>query len=182
MISAEPSPRKNGRSRVPPHVIEPILNHQSGHKRGPAGTYNELNYPREVRAALAMWHDHVRTLSRVASARLSPAANYLLNGRDIASCDTSAGCVVAADALPRLRPLTAMKIRRKRPSVSIMHRQAVRHRGAVNAPDNLYVGVQARSGDTTRGLTTMSTPRECDAAQRAPPPNLPKPSDSAAAA
>ena len=47
---------------VMPHIIEQILNHQSGHKRGDAGTYNRSVYEREVRAALALWHDHVRTL------------------------------------------------------------------------------------------------------------------------
>ena len=49
---------------IMPHVIEQILNHQSGHKRGPAGTYNRASYEREVRAALAPWHDHVRTHCR----------------------------------------------------------------------------------------------------------------------
>ena len=47
---------------VLPHVIEQILNHQSGHRAGPAGIYNRSSYEREVRAALAMWEDHVRAL------------------------------------------------------------------------------------------------------------------------
>jgi integrase len=47
---------------VAPHVVEQILNHQSGHKRGPAGIYNRSSYEREVRAALATWHDHLRTV------------------------------------------------------------------------------------------------------------------------
>jgi integrase len=47
---------------VMPHVIEAALNHQSGHKRGPAGVYNRSHYDREVRNALALWTDHVRTL------------------------------------------------------------------------------------------------------------------------
>src|SRR5262249_17004483 len=47
---------------VPPHVIEAALNHQSGHKRGPAGVYNRSSYTREVRAALALWSDHVGAL------------------------------------------------------------------------------------------------------------------------
>lgn len=47
---------------VPPHIIETILNHQSGHKAGPAGIYNRSSYEREVKAALALWCDHVRTL------------------------------------------------------------------------------------------------------------------------
>ena len=44
---------------VQPHVIEQILNHQSGHKRGPAGIYNRSSYDREVKVALALWADHV---------------------------------------------------------------------------------------------------------------------------
>jgi integrase len=47
---------------VQPHIIEQILNHQSGHKRGPAGIYNRSSYEREVRSTLAMWADYVRTL------------------------------------------------------------------------------------------------------------------------
>jgi len=45
-----------------PHVIEQILNHLSGHKGGVAGIYNRSSYEREVRAALAQWHDRLRTL------------------------------------------------------------------------------------------------------------------------
>ena len=33
-----------------------------GHRAGVAGIYNRSSYDREVRAALAMWADHVRTL------------------------------------------------------------------------------------------------------------------------
>jgi integrase len=47
---------------TPPHVIEAILNHTSGFRRGVAGTYNRALYENEMRAALAMWDDHVRTL------------------------------------------------------------------------------------------------------------------------
>src|SRR5262245_34394724 len=47
---------------IAPHVIEQILNHQSGHKAGPAGIYNRSSYEREVRASLALWEDHIRTL------------------------------------------------------------------------------------------------------------------------
>jgi integrase len=48
---------------VMPHVVEEILNHRSGHRSGVAGTYNRSVYEREVRAALAMWEDHVRALA-----------------------------------------------------------------------------------------------------------------------
>jgi integrase len=47
---------------VAPHVVEQILNHRSGHKSGVAGIYNRSSYEREVRAALALWSDHVGTL------------------------------------------------------------------------------------------------------------------------
>jgi integrase len=47
---------------TPPHVVEAILNHQSGHKRGVAGVYNRSPYEREVRAALTLWEDHLRTI------------------------------------------------------------------------------------------------------------------------
>ena len=47
---------------VQPHIIEAVLNHRSGHKRGVAGVYNRSSYDREVRAALALWADHVRAL------------------------------------------------------------------------------------------------------------------------
>jgi integrase len=44
---------------VAPHIIEQVLNHQSGHKGGVAGIYNRSSYDREVRAALALWADYV---------------------------------------------------------------------------------------------------------------------------
>jgi integrase len=47
---------------VMPHVVEAVLNHQSGHKGGVAGIYNRSSYEREVRNALAMWADHVRSI------------------------------------------------------------------------------------------------------------------------
>ena len=47
---------------VAPHVIETILNHISGHKAGVAGIYNRSSYEREVRAAMALWSDHVQAL------------------------------------------------------------------------------------------------------------------------
>jgi len=48
---------------VLPHVIEAAVNHQSGHKAGPAGIYNRSVYVNEVRAALAIWADHVRSIT-----------------------------------------------------------------------------------------------------------------------
>jgi integrase len=47
---------------VQPHIIEAALNHQSGAKKGVAGIYNRSSYTHEVKAALALWADHVRAL------------------------------------------------------------------------------------------------------------------------
>ena len=47
---------------VQPHIIEALLNHVSGHKRGVAGTYNRSPYEREVKNALAIWADHVANI------------------------------------------------------------------------------------------------------------------------
>src|SRR5262245_41190979 len=57
---------------VQPHIIEQILNHQSGHKAGPAGLYNRSSYEREVRNALARWEDHVRTLVEIGERKVVP--------------------------------------------------------------------------------------------------------------
>jgi hypothetical protein len=47
---------------IQPHIIEAVLNHQSGHKRGPAGTYNRSIYAAEVKSALERWAAHVEAL------------------------------------------------------------------------------------------------------------------------
>jgi integrase len=65
---------------VQPHIIEAVLNHYSGHRAGVAGTYNRSSYAREVKAALAMWADHLRMLveggeRRVLSFPPPPAAS-----------------------------------------------------------------------------------------------------------
>jgi len=44
---------------VLPHIVESVLNHQSGHKAGVAGTYNRARYADEMRAALQRWADHL---------------------------------------------------------------------------------------------------------------------------
>jgi integrase len=48
---------------VMPHVVEQILNHQSGHRAGVVGTYNRSAYEQPVKAALALWADHIRTIT-----------------------------------------------------------------------------------------------------------------------
>ena len=57
---------------VQPHIIEQILNHQSGHKRGVAGIYNRSSTQREVRAALLLWEDHIRTLVEGGERKILP--------------------------------------------------------------------------------------------------------------
>jgi integrase len=47
---------------VQPHIIEAVLNHYSGHRAGVAGIYNRSPYEREVRAALALWADHIDSI------------------------------------------------------------------------------------------------------------------------
>jgi integrase len=57
---------------IGPHIIEQILNHQSGHKAGPAGIYNRSSYANETRAALALWEDHIRTLVEGGERKILP--------------------------------------------------------------------------------------------------------------
>ena len=59
---------------VQPHIIEAVLNHVSGHKVGVAGIYNRSSYEREVRAALGLWEDHVRTLVEGGERKVIPYA------------------------------------------------------------------------------------------------------------
>jgi integrase len=46
--------------KVPPHVVERLLNHTTGSLGGIAGVYNRFGYIDEMREALGLWHDHVR--------------------------------------------------------------------------------------------------------------------------
>lgn len=59
---------------VQPHVIEQILNHVSGHKSGIAGVYNRSSYQREVKAAMALWADHVGVLVEGGERKVLPFA------------------------------------------------------------------------------------------------------------
>jgi integrase len=44
---------------IQPHVVEAVLNHVSGSKRGVAGVYNRSTYSAERKIALKKWADHV---------------------------------------------------------------------------------------------------------------------------
>jgi integrase len=62
-----------------PHVIEQILNHQTGTRNAIARKYNKSVYEREVRAALALWADHIAALTsgkprKIAAMRAARAA------------------------------------------------------------------------------------------------------------
>jgi integrase len=59
---------------IMPHVIEAVLNHHSGHRSGVSGIYNRSAYEREVKAALALWGDHVRTLVEGSERKILPFA------------------------------------------------------------------------------------------------------------
>jgi integrase len=52
---------------IAPHVIEKILNHQSGVISGVAAVYNRHAYSDEKRQALEMWGDHVMKLADAAT-------------------------------------------------------------------------------------------------------------------
>jgi integrase len=57
---------------VQPHIVEQVLNHVSGHKAGVAGVYNRSSYERDVRNALIMWHDHVRSVIEGSEQKILP--------------------------------------------------------------------------------------------------------------
>lgn len=57
---------------VPPHVIEAIVNHVSGHKAGVAGVYNRATYAAEKRQALQRWADHVTALAADGQTKVIP--------------------------------------------------------------------------------------------------------------
>ena len=47
---------------IDPHIVEAVLNHVSGHKRGVAGVYNRAVYERKKREALDRWGAYVEAL------------------------------------------------------------------------------------------------------------------------
>jgi integrase len=47
---------------IEPHIIEAVLNHYSGHRKGPHGVYNVSRYERQVKAALQRWSENVLAL------------------------------------------------------------------------------------------------------------------------
>jgi integrase len=55
---------------IPPHIIEVVLNHISGHKAGVAGIYNRAEHSAERKAALELWAAHVKALVTGPSAKV----------------------------------------------------------------------------------------------------------------
>jgi integrase len=55
---------------VLPHVVEAVLNHQSGAKAGIAGVYNRAMYESEKRQALERWSEHLLALTEDRSAKV----------------------------------------------------------------------------------------------------------------
>jgi integrase len=54
---------------IQPHIVEEILNHQSGHKRGVAGIYNKSPYANEVVSAMLRWSTHIAEITSGGSER-----------------------------------------------------------------------------------------------------------------
>ena len=57
---------------IAPHVVEQILNHQSGHKRGVAGVYNRSARANEVRNALMQWAEHMMAIVEGRESKVVP--------------------------------------------------------------------------------------------------------------
>jgi integrase len=57
---------------IPPHVIEAVLNHVSGHKGGVAGIYNRALYTAEKAQALARWDEYLSALIRRRKSTITP--------------------------------------------------------------------------------------------------------------
>jgi integrase len=57
---------------APPHVVESLVNHISGHQGGVAGVYNKAQYLHERRQALAHWGAHVAALVEGCKSKIVP--------------------------------------------------------------------------------------------------------------
>jgi integrase len=57
---------------VQPHIVEAILNHVSGHKRGVAGIYNRASYAREIATALQLWAEHLLAIVEGRESKIVP--------------------------------------------------------------------------------------------------------------
>jgi hypothetical protein len=57
---------------IQPHVVEAVLNHISGSKRGVAGVYNRSTYSAERKIALKKWAERVLAIVNDAPSNVSP--------------------------------------------------------------------------------------------------------------
>jgi integrase len=57
---------------IEPHIIEALLGHVSGHKRGVAGVYNRADYFAQKRQALGLWADHLLAIVEGRAAKVTP--------------------------------------------------------------------------------------------------------------
>jgi len=57
---------------IQPHVIEAVLNHVSGSKRGVAGIYNRSSYEREKQIALELWAEHLIAIVEGRESNVTP--------------------------------------------------------------------------------------------------------------
>jgi integrase len=57
---------------VQPHVIECVLNHQSGFRAGVAGVYNKADYEPEKRRALDLWAEHLTAVAEGRESNVTP--------------------------------------------------------------------------------------------------------------
>ena len=48
--------------KIPPHVVETIVNHVSGYRAGVAGVYNRADYWEERESAMTMWGERIKSL------------------------------------------------------------------------------------------------------------------------
>jgi integrase len=62
---------------IQPHVIEAVLNHISGSKRGVAGVYNRSTYAPEKKRALNKWADRVLAIINEAPSNVTPISGRM---------------------------------------------------------------------------------------------------------
>jgi len=56
------STRMHDELGIPPHIVEAVLNHVSGHRAGVAGVYNRALYAKEKANALTRWAEHLASI------------------------------------------------------------------------------------------------------------------------
>lgn len=57
-----------------PHIVEALINHVSGFRRGVAGTYNRATYAREMRETLLLWSAHINSIVAGEPRKIIPLA------------------------------------------------------------------------------------------------------------